>query len=89
VCAEWLGFGGAFGSFFRFLFTPFVLTLVLKNPSKHGFLIADAGGGTLDISAYAVKGTSPLTIEEIAPPDCIFAGSVFVSRRAREFLEGT
>jgi hypothetical protein len=27
-------------------------------------------------------------IEEIAPPDCIFAGSVFVSRRAREFLEG-
>lgn len=28
-------------------------------------------------------------MEEIAPPDCIFAGSVFVSRRAREFLEGT
>lgn len=59
-----------------------------QNPSKHGFLIADAGGGTLDISAYAIKGTSPLVIEEIAPPDCIFAGSVFVSRRAREFLEG-
>jgi len=31
---------------------------------------------------------SPLVIEEIAPPDCIFAGSVFVSRRAREFLQG-
>ncbi|KAF9445268.1 hypothetical protein P691DRAFT_675969 [Macrolepiota fuliginosa MF-IS2] len=61
---------------------------VLSNPSKHGFLIADAGGGTLDISAYAIKGASPLVIEEIAPPDCIFAGSVFVSRRAREFLEG-
>ncbi|PPQ91717.1 hypothetical protein CVT25_012858 [Psilocybe cyanescens] len=60
---------------------------VLSNPSKHGFLIADAGGGTLDISAYAIKGTSPLAMEEIAPPDCIFAGSVFVSRRAREFLE--
>lgn len=59
-----------------------------QNPSKHGFLIADAGGGTLDISAYAIKGTSPLAMEEIAPPDCIFAGSVFVSRRAREFLEG-
>ncbi|KAF5326703.1 hypothetical protein D9619_004495 [Psilocybe cf. subviscida] len=58
-----------------------------QNPSKHGFLIADAGGGTLDISAYAIKGTSPLAMEEIAPPDCIFAGSVFVSRRAREFLE--
>ncbi|KIM39913.1 hypothetical protein M413DRAFT_74077 [Hebeloma cylindrosporum] len=60
---------------------------VLSNPSKHGFLIVDAGGGTLDISAYAIKGTSPLAMEEIAPPDCIFAGSVFVSRRAREFLE--
>jgi len=43
---------------------------VLQNPSKHGFLIVDAGGGTLDISAYAIKGTSPLAMEEIAPPDC-------------------
>ncbi|TFK22887.1 hypothetical protein FA15DRAFT_595292 [Coprinopsis marcescibilis] len=60
---------------------------VLSNPSKHGFLIADAGGGTLDISSYAIKGTYPLVMEEIAPPDCLFAGSVFVSRRAREFFE--
>jgi hypothetical protein len=60
---------------------------VLSNPSRHGFLVADAGGGTLDISSYAVRGTNPLVIEEVAPPDCIFAGSVFVSRRAREFLE--
>ncbi|KAH6912722.1 hypothetical protein BKA70DRAFT_1264772 [Coprinopsis sp. MPI-PUGE-AT-0042] len=60
---------------------------VLSNPSNHGFLIADAGGGTLDISSYAIKGTYPLVMEEIAPPDCVFAGSVFVSRRAREFFE--
>ncbi|KZV73010.1 hypothetical protein PENSPDRAFT_323910 [Peniophora sp. CONT] len=60
---------------------------VLQNPSGHGFLVADAGGGTLDISSYAVRGTSPLVMEEIAPPDCVFAGSIFVSRRAREFLE--
>ncbi|KAF8338405.1 hypothetical protein F5887DRAFT_1062996 [Amanita rubescens] len=60
---------------------------VLSSPSQHGFLIADAGGGTLDISSYGIKATSPLVMEEIAPPDCIFAGSVFVSRRAREFLE--
>ncbi|KAK2460282.1 hypothetical protein APHAL10511_007671 [Amanita phalloides] len=58
-----------------------------QSPSQHGFLIADAGGGTLDISSYGIKATSPLVIEEIAPPDCIFAGSVFVSRRARKFLE--
>jgi hypothetical protein len=61
---------------------------VLHNPAGQGFLVADAGGGTLDISSYAVRGTSPLVMEEIAPPDCVFAGSVFVSRRAREFLEG-
>ena len=71
--------------------------------------MADAGGGTLDISSYAIKAISPLLIEEIAPPDCkpsfspsvrftftilpsnfipgLFSGSVFVSRRARKFLE--
>ena len=43
---------------------------ILQNPSRHGFLVADAGGGTLDISSYAVRGTQPLVIEEIAPPDC-------------------
>lgn len=35
--------------------------------------MADAGGGTLDISSYAIRGTSPLVIEEIAPPDCTSA----------------
>ncbi|KAJ7158680.1 hypothetical protein C8R46DRAFT_1165038 [Mycena filopes] len=60
---------------------------VLSDPSKPGFLVADAGGGTWDISAYSITGQNPLQIEEIAPPDCIFAGSVFVSRRARRFLE--
>ncbi|KAI0342873.1 hypothetical protein BDW22DRAFT_1407386 [Trametopsis cervina] len=60
---------------------------VLSNPSGHGFLVADAGGGTLDISSYAIRASAPLVIEEIAPPDCVFAGSVFVSRRARGFFE--
>ena len=43
--------------------------------------MADAGGGTLDISSYAIKGVSPLLIEEIAPPDCTssFSLSGFVS----------
>ena len=60
----------------------------------------------MDISSYAIRGTQPLVIEEIAPPDCsclvhfpvahgpgyslsvtgVFAGSVFVSRRARMFF---
>ncbi|KAL0065109.1 hypothetical protein AAF712_007945 [Marasmius tenuissimus] len=60
---------------------------VLQDPAKSSFLIADAGGGTLDISAYTIRSQNPLVIEETAPPDCIFAGSVFVSRRARILFE--
>ncbi|KAE9394398.1 hypothetical protein BT96DRAFT_958796 [Gymnopus androsaceus JB14] len=54
--------------------------------ARSGFLVLDAGGGTLDISSYTIRSQSPLVIEEVAPPDCVFAGSVFVSRRARELF---
>lgn len=60
---------------------------VLSDSGQAGFLVADAGGGTFDLSSYTILAQHPLVIEEIAPPDCIFAGSVFVSRRAREFLK--
>lgn len=46
-----------------------------------GVLIVDAGGGTIDISAYGQ--TSPSSFEEIASPQCHFQGSVFVTDRAR------
>ncbi|KAL5504173.1 hypothetical protein ACEPAH_8246 [Sanghuangporus vaninii] len=55
--------------------------------SGNGFVVADAGGGTLDVSSYILRGTHPLQIEEVAPPDCVFSGAVFVSRRCRVFLE--
>ncbi|KAL5486031.1 hypothetical protein ACEPAI_7075 [Sanghuangporus weigelae] len=55
--------------------------------SGNGFIVADAGGGTLDVSSYILRGTHPLQIEEVAPPDCVFSGAVFVSRRCRVFLE--
>ncbi|KAJ3744472.1 hypothetical protein DFH05DRAFT_1617472 [Lentinula detonsa] len=60
---------------------------VLSGSPKSGFLVLDAGGGTLDISSYAIRAQAPLVIEEVAPPDCVFAGSVFVSRRARELFQ--
>ena len=47
--------------------------------------MADAGGGTLDISSYAVKGVSPLLIEEIAPPDCASSFFCSVSRLNSSF----
>ena len=48
---------------------PTLISIIQGHP-EHGFLVADAGGGTLDISSYAVRGTAPLVMEEIAPPDC-------------------
>ena len=67
-------------------------------------MIVDAGGGTVDLSAYFMT-LSPASFEEIAPAECEskivvpqpemnlshysgrLQGSVFVSRRARAFLE--
>lgn len=54
---------------FPYSFSPTLIS-VIQGHSGHGFLVADAGGGTLDISSYAVRATTPLVMEEIAPPDC-------------------
>jgi len=53
-----------------------------------GVAIVDAGGGTVDVSAYAqAAGASRRRIfEEVAPPQCHFHGAVFVSLYARVFL---
>ncbi|EFI28249.1 hypothetical protein CC1G_14274 [Coprinopsis cinerea okayama7 len=54
-----------------------------------GVIIVDAGGGTVDISAYN-KTSAPqerATFEETSIPQCHFFGSVFVSIYARQFLE--
>jgi molecular chaperone DnaK (HSP70) len=51
-----------------------------------GVIVVDAGGGTVDLSAYYMK-QSPNTFEEIAPPECRLQGSIFVSRRAQKYLE--
>ncbi|PPQ68957.1 LOW QUALITY PROTEIN: hypothetical protein CVT26_001828 [Gymnopilus dilepis] len=61
-----------------------VLASILKQGD--GVVIVDAGGGTIDISSYR-KSAQGHTYEEIAPPQCHFHGSVFVSIRARIFLQ--
>ncbi|KIM86828.1 hypothetical protein PILCRDRAFT_816085 [Piloderma croceum F 1598] len=52
-----------------------------------GIIIVDAGGGTIDLSAYYMTQSSA-SFEEIAPTECRLQGSVFVNRRARTYLEG-
>ncbi|KAF8814878.1 hypothetical protein BYT27DRAFT_7081226 [Phlegmacium glaucopus] len=54
-----------------------------------GVVIVDAGGGTVDVSAYSrTSNTARQSFEEIAQPQCHFHGSVFVSILCRLFLEG-
>jgi hypothetical protein len=56
-----------------------------------GIIVVDAGGGTIDISAYTKKAgcdSKTDTFEEIAIPQCHFFGSVFVSINAQLFLDG-
>ncbi|KAF8901908.1 hypothetical protein CPB84DRAFT_1708063 [Gymnopilus junonius] len=60
-----------------------VLASMVKQ--GEGTVIVDAGGGTIDISSYR-KTVQGHAYEEIAPPQCHFHGSVFVSVRARIFL---
>ncbi|KAG1734631.1 hypothetical protein EDB19DRAFT_1896424 [Suillus lakei] len=50
-----------------------------------GVIIVDAGGGTIDVSAYHMT-TAP-SFEEIAPAECRLQGSIFVSRRAKTMLQ--
>ena len=54
-----------------------------------GIVVVDAGGGTVDVSAYKQTKTSSggTVLEEIVAPECFFQGSVFVTLRARMFLQ--
>ncbi|PPQ98997.1 hypothetical protein CVT24_003479 [Panaeolus cyanescens] len=55
------------------------------NKSGKGVLIIDAGGGTIDISAY--KQAQGGGYEEIATPQCHIQGSVMVTTRMSAFLK--
>ncbi|KDQ52366.1 hypothetical protein JAAARDRAFT_198284 [Jaapia argillacea MUCL 33604] len=50
-------------------------------------LIIDAGGGTIDCSAYKFTDLSPVSITEIAQPGCRLEGSESVTARAITFLK--
>ncbi|KAH9485825.1 Heat shock 70 kDa protein 12A [Psilocybe cubensis] len=52
-----------------------------------GILIVDAGGGTIDISAYKQASQDIKSFEEMAAPQCHFQGSIFVTNNAKSYLE--
>lgn len=43
-----------------------------EQPDRQGVIIIDAGGGTVDLSAYSMN-LSPTSFKEIAPAECEFA----------------
>ncbi|KAF8441288.1 hypothetical protein L210DRAFT_3611856 [Boletus edulis BED1] len=57
-----------------------------EQPRERGVVIIDAGGGTIDLSAYSMK-LSPASFEETAPAECRLQGSVLVTRRASALLK--
>ncbi|KIJ14485.1 hypothetical protein PAXINDRAFT_115792 [Paxillus involutus ATCC 200175] len=67
----------------------FCVTHILASDSlsPNGVVIIDAGGGTVDLSAYSMKLSPPTSFEEIAPAECRLQGSVFVTHRAHAFLK--
>ena len=44
--------------------------LITRFKPGHKVLVVDAGGGTVDVSSYTVKSTSPLEVEEFHEPKC-------------------
>jgi hypothetical protein len=65
------------GGLYLILFLERISMTLLLHRGK-GLLIVDAGGGTIDISAYRRKSPHSQSYEEIAAPECVY---VFVILR--------
>ncbi|GAW00248.1 protein [Lentinula edodes] len=59
----------------------------LTVQEDEGIIIVDAGGGTIDLSAYSVSNTDTNAFEEISRSECCFAGSIFVTKESRVYFE--
>ncbi|TFK95586.1 hypothetical protein BDV98DRAFT_608856 [Pterulicium gracile] len=51
-----------------------------------GAIVVDAGGGTINMSAYSLL-PRDMRFEEIAESQCVFQGSAFVTQRAKSFFQ--
>ncbi|KAL1743095.1 hypothetical protein HDZ31DRAFT_41741 [Schizophyllum fasciatum] len=61
--------------------------LIVEGMKASSFV--DAGGGTVDLSAYAqLKKDGKVSYIEIAPAQCLFKGSIMVKRNAQAYIEG-
>ncbi|KIK58160.1 hypothetical protein GYMLUDRAFT_228044, partial [Collybiopsis luxurians FD-317 M1] len=64
------------------------LTIKVRAENE-GIIIVDAGGGTIDLSAYSSSKSKDgnILFEEVTQPECCFAGSIFVTEESRIYFE--
>ncbi|KAJ7122116.1 hypothetical protein C8R44DRAFT_785724 [Mycena epipterygia] len=55
----------------------------------NGVVVVDAGGGTIDLSTYRMikKPNGTKEYQELAPAQCLFQGSIYVTQRARDYVQ--
>lgn len=51
-----------------------------------GFVVVDAGGGTVDLASYILRTLDPLAFEEAAPATGALCGSAFLELRFAKYL---
>ncbi|KIM26380.1 hypothetical protein M408DRAFT_330575 [Serendipita vermifera MAFF 305830] len=55
--------------------------------TKTVFAVVDCGGSTIDTTIYRCMSTSPLSLYETCPSQCVQAGGIFVNREVQKLLE--
>ncbi|KAG8918680.1 hypothetical protein FRC01_001727, partial [Tulasnella sp. 417] len=55
---------------------------------RTNIIVADLGGGTIDVSSFEVVTSKPLKLRETAIPDCAVEGSITVSERFVKAIQG-
>ncbi|KIJ05580.1 hypothetical protein PAXINDRAFT_93272 [Paxillus involutus ATCC 200175] len=59
----------------------------VEEPESQGVVVIDAGRSTINLSAYSMKLSPPMSFEEVAPAECCLEGSGFVTQRAHAFIK--
>ncbi|KIJ11256.1 hypothetical protein PAXINDRAFT_15796 [Paxillus involutus ATCC 200175] len=59
----------------------------VEEPEHQGVVVIDAGHSTINLSAYSMKLSPPMSFKEIAPAECCLEGSGFVTQRAHAFIK--
>ncbi|KZV77357.1 hypothetical protein PENSPDRAFT_679530 [Peniophora sp. CONT] len=65
----------------------YLMAIGLPKQPGDKMMVIDAGGGTVDLSAYSFESAKPVKAVEVAAPACLMEGSVIVQRHAKEHIQ--